>query len=230
MWDIAIYLIFFAIVALFIWRKPDYKENMLYILNNLKTVYINFLHWNISKIIIRIYSILAWLIISSPFLALSVYLIFKLSKVFNTQSLSLFINSWDIDANLLTAFISNIWSVLFLILILVLVFGFFVFTFMYWDFLIQNIYKWYIEKTKIPYSKNLYFSWTHIYKFLWVLTRKSLYLLIPVLILLWGILVLAILYSTWKITNDPTNPNMLLWAVSLLYFIWTSIFLAYLYR
>ncbi|MCK9272057.1 hypothetical protein M0P65_00735 [Candidatus Gracilibacteria bacterium] len=229
MGDIAIYLIFFAIVALFIWRKPDYKENMLYILNNLKTVYINFLHWNISKIIIRIYSILAGLIISSPFLALSVYLIFKLSKVFNTQSLSLFINSGDIDANLLTAFISNIWSVLFLILILVLVFGFFVFTFMYGDFLIQNIYKGYIEKTKIPYSKNLYFSWTHIYKFLGVLTRKSLYLLIPVLILLGGILVLAILYSTGKITNDPTNPNMLLGAVSLLYFIGTSIFLAYLF-
>lgn len=226
--DITIYLIFFIVVGFFIWRKPNYKEDMLYILNNLKTVYLNFLHWNISKIIIRIYSILAWLIISSPFLVLAIYLIFKLSKVFNIQSLSLFISTGDIDANLLTAFIGNIWTVLFLILILILIIGFFAFTFMYGDFLIQNIYKWYLEKTKLPYSKNSYFSWTHIYKFLWVLTRNSLYLLIPVLILLGGVLVLVILYRFWIIVNNLDNPNMLLWAVSLVYFIWTSFYLAYL--
>ncbi|HBA45345.1 TPA: hypothetical protein DEG21_01700 [Patescibacteria group bacterium] len=68
-------------------------------------------------------------------------MIFKLSKVFNKESLSLFISTGDIDSNLLLAFLGNIWSVIFLIFILVLIVSFFAFTFMYGDFLIQNIYK-----------------------------------------------------------------------------------------
>ncbi|EKD66203.1 MAG: hypothetical protein ACD_49C00060G0045 [uncultured bacterium (gcode 4)] len=228
-WDIIIYLIVFAFIGFFIWRKPNYRKDIFLILNNLKTVYLNFVHWNISKVIIRLYSFVTWLIISSPFLALAIYLIFKLSKVFNKESLSLFISTGDIDSNLLLAFLGNIWSVIFLIFILVLIVSFFAFTFMYGDFLIQNIYKWYLEKTKIPYSKNLYFSWKHISKYLWVLVWNSLYLAIPMLILFAGILVLVILYKYKIITNDPSNPNMILWGISLLYFIWVSVYFVYLF-
>ncbi len=224
------YVIALIIVLLCLYFLKNYRKNVKLIFENILLLYKNFIHWNISKLIIAIYSTILWFIFSIPFLAMCIYFIYKLSDKFDPKSIDLLMYTWSIDSNLITSFVENIWTIFGVIVSLILIVCLFIFTFMYWYFLLQNVYKSYIEWKRLWYLKNFYFSWKYMWKYLWTLSWVALYMLIPLWIWLLWFIVLAILWFFWIINENMTFiENMILWWSTIIFFILLFVFFIYLW-
>ncbi|EKE28373.1 MAG: hypothetical protein ACD_3C00067G0007 [uncultured bacterium (gcode 4)] len=153
-----IFAVIIAAIGFSLYKKPNYRKNVLKIVNDILLVYKNFLHWNISKIVLNTYGWLFWLIISSPLIAFAIFLLFKTTSSIWSESinaLSLVIASWDFNAILkaLSSFWTNwIWFLLTLLFVLLIIIVF-LFIFLYSYFLLQNIYKNYLEWKRLQISK-----------------------------------------------------------------------------
>lgn len=58
----------------------------------------------------------------------------------------------------------------------------FICTYTYGNFLLQNVYKSYVIGEKLPYTKNLYFSWKHFRAYIGILGWSSLYVIAPIFV------------------------------------------------
>ena len=54
-----VFLLIAAVIGFFAYRRPLYRSKLKYMLDNIVLVYRNFIHWNISKLVIYVYS---WLL------------------------------------------------------------------------------------------------------------------------------------------------------------------------
>ena len=124
-----------------------------------------------------------------------------------------------------------------LIFNIVLIISLYILAFIYWDILIQNIYRYYLNWEKLAFLKNWYFSFKHMWKYIGVITWVWLYLLIPFWVLLAGFLVLFWLSYFWALsTVQWTTWSFALWlisiaiiAISMIYFFYLWIRLAFSY-
>lgn len=148
----------------------SYIANLQQILGNIILLYRNFLHWNISKICIFLYANIVGLIASLPFIGVIVYQYFtSYSKLGFSVSAEVFL-------------LNNISTIGITLLLLLCIITIFICTYTYGNFLMQNVYKSYLVGEKLPYAKNLYFSWKHFRAYIGILGWISLYLLAPITI------------------------------------------------
>jgi len=171
--------------------KKDFKEffnTILYLFKDISFLYKNFFHWNISKLIIKIYSFFLWISFSFPFIVFLIIIAFIDP-----------INWLDIISGLAsdkTMWIKIIWTLLvhpffvtFEIFIFVLFFISFIFWYSYSIFLETNLYNEYINKNKLGYLKNYYFNLSIIKQYTLILLRILWYLFLYFSILIcWFIL------------------------------------------
>lgn len=205
------------------------QQMFLQVFSDLKVLYSNFIHWNISKILIGIISLVLWILMALPFFAVWFLLAYLSPIDWKTIFSSLYLwNSFDFL--LLSVLSQNIFYVIFIILIVILwVWIFFLWT-SYKYVLISKLYLNYIDWEKMPYFKgNIYFSWKYIIKYTSLLWVSALYLLIPFFLFIIFAWILILIFGwfdwVWAIMKNPIN---LFSSLLLLFFIASLIFFFYI--
>ena len=174
-----------------------YQQVLAQVFNDLKLVYKNFLHWNLSKIVLFAYVILASLILSIPFLVVMFYGIYLLAP--SVQSIP--VNESAQMAGILLSHIPLVLMILFCGLVILSIIVFF---FAYYYYLLSRVYQGYFDEERLGYFSNHYFSWKHIWKYLGMISWVGLYLLLPVLG--FGVLFLILgALSLWFGGNSISN-------------------------
>ncbi len=180
-------------------------------------LYKNLIHWNFSKLLILLWSILLWFLSTTPFI-----LIFLVYSLFSDVKINMLI-LWMFNWALLPDFFWNF------ILILIIVFYFIIFS--YSNILLINLNNSYLDWNKLAYKKNKYFKIKKVYNYFKLSFLNFLILLIPVLIF-------TILITILVLISGGTNEILSLvssWMfnyftiLSFLFFILGFISIIYLY-
>lgn len=158
---------------------------------DISLLYKNFLHWNLSKLTIWLFAIVAGTILSLPAIGLILWAGYSILSTVPEASLSLFTTSGDIDATLLSTLMNHTWTLIGVGILCVLVIAIYGFTLTYAYFLELKLYEGYLTGNQLPIKKNLYFSKYHLRKFLGILGWTSLYVLYPIAA---GVSVLFVLF------------------------------------
>jgi hypothetical protein len=183
-----------------------YQEAMKKIFQDIILIYKNFWHWNLSKITLFIYAIVASFVFSIPFLAGAFWGMYKLLPYLNTIPVSE-------PQQVLGVLIQNLPYTLLLILCGLSILAIVIFFFTYLYYLLTHVYKGYLDGVQLPVSKNYYFSWSHIQKSMAVVSWMSLYLLVPIisgLVLFFAIGALSFVFP------DTTSAKFILGIVGLI--------------
>lgn len=154
-------------------------------------LYKNFLHFNISKILIYLVSLLIALVLALPFLI--IWFIYLSNNDYS-------INIYDLLAN---QFLLVVWSILWL------VFLFFVSAWYYYSFLLlNNLNLNYIERKKLDFTKNYYFNFKMFWNYIKLFFYNFLILLSPVVLFTIWFFVLIIIFWGY----DASLNAVLAWA------------------
>ncbi len=224
------YLVVWIILIICLYFFKNYRKNVNIIFEDIKLLYKNFIHWNVSKIIILIYSFLFSTIISLPFIWLLAYLSYNVFIQFDQKLLQDFLVNGKIDNELINIIFLNTKTILVIFLLLSIILCIFLLIFTYGNLLLQNVYKSYLSWKILKYKSNLYFSKQYFLKYIFTFGWVSLYMLIPVLILLWFLIIIRILWYFWFITIYLTNTqSIVLWISTIIILFFIIILFVYLY-
>lgn len=213
-------------------KKIFMLETLKSILWDIQLIYKNFFHWNISKILIYICSILLGILLSVPFI-----LILAWSMYFDPipwkEVISSYYQSGSLNMSLLSYVYNNMWILIGEAVLLLSAFLFFIFWYSYKTLTFTNIYFWYITGEKIPYFKNIYFHIQTIFSYIKLLSLVIVTLLIPILI--FWISFFILIYIFWWIemvfklfdTGNNTLFSIILWIIA---FICLFVFMYLAYR
>lgn len=185
----------------------SYLSNLKQIGQDIILLYRNFIHWNISKILIFLYASIGGFILSLPFLGIFVY-----------QYITVY-SSLIVETNMPGFIAGHLVALSITILLIATIVTIFICAYSYSYFLIQNVYKSYLAGDRLPYRANLYFSWQHIRAYIGILGWIALYLLGPVAVFLVCMLIIGIIAAF-----NPGLPPFILGSISLVVsvvlFIW----------
>ncbi len=183
---------------------PWLLELLKQVLKDIILLYRNFLHWNLSKILIKISSFLLWIILSSPFLIIIVVFCFIDP-----------INWWDIITstvdrnNMSLELVRDIWTYPFFIIIETLLWILAFFAFFLWNSyslpLESNLYLSYINSDRIKLFKNYYFKVDKIKKHILIMLRIVWFLFIPILIFLLSFIIFYIVVNLFWIQTTESS-------------------------
>lgn len=151
--------------------------------------YKNFIHWNISKIVISIAQILLWFLMALPFIIVLIILYFSfwLQVYFDWLQINILSMLSFLGEHPVIFIIFMLFSLLWWLTML--------FAYSYRKVLFTKLNLTYLDWEKMSYLKNSYFDFKLIKKFMWVISMVALYMLIPVLIFL--VLFLIIFFMFW---------------------------------
>ena len=184
---------------------------------DLVLLYKTFLHWNISKIIIVIYSIIVWFISILPFV-----FVFFIYSFFSDVDMWMLIQ-WMFTWKLLFNFIWNI------ILLLIVVIYFIIFS--YSNVLLFRLNNNYIDWWKVSYSDKIYFDFKRLFKYFKLSLLNILILLVPFIV--FSILIAILFMFSWSLLE--TRDLVSSWAfnyftvLSLLFLLLTLLSVSYLF-
>lgn len=195
---------------------------------DLSLLFKNFIHWNISKILIWILSFLLWVLLWLPILILMV-IIWYFDPV-NWQELLYNMTSQStIPIQFYSELIANVWYVVlqwFLALVLITLFIIWI---SYKFILYSKLNLSYLSWKKLPYKENVYFDFALIKKFAWILGWGGLYLLIPIWVFILSFIILyfifgwaSILWSLWTWFNAFSIILLIIAILCILVFIYIS--------
>lgn len=191
--DLFIYTVILIISLLFILFSPSYKENIIYITKNIIKVYRNFFHWNLSKIVIWIYSRIFWIIINIPIAIIVVGILYSISSSVKLEWVNNLMLENKIDYWLVSLFLSKPFAIISVIILSLVMLYLFIFAMMYWELLQQNIFINYFKWEKLKILKNYYLNYKLIWKFFKLFFVSFSLILLPI-ILAW-IYIIVILLS-----------------------------------
>ncbi|MDD2916625.1 MAG: hypothetical protein PHH70_02135 [Candidatus Gracilibacteria bacterium] len=176
-----------------------YIRNIKQIFQNLVSLYGNFIHWNISKILVFLYENIAGFILSLPFVGVIVYQYFSdYNKLGFASSIDEFM-------------LGNIGNIIITMISFLVILVIFICTYTYGNFLMMNVYKSYLNGDRLPYRENLYFSWKHFRTYMGILGWASLYVLAPIVVCMIFIIPMGLLAK-----NVPGSMTILVGIVSIL--------------
>lgn len=183
-------------------------------------LYKNFLHWNISKVIIFLWSIFLW------FLAILPFVIF-IFLYWYFVDLDLKDLSFQIVSN-------SLWNDWIVNIFLYVSKFFFVFAYLYWYVLLVHLSLHYVKGKKMKYFSNYYFDIARIRKYMSITIFSALLLALPVL--LFFILIFGLVLVVWVeesknliILSSSNGENNFFTIISLLFFIVSSIWFVYIF-
>lgn len=178
------------------WFFIEFASEVHLVLQDILFIYKNFIHWNISKILISVLSILLGIICALPFILVTVIGAFidpvpwlnMLWAENISQEVLLRWLAWHPYWIVLIIFLSTISTVFFLL------------GSSYGSFLLARLSGKYVQRKRLEYKKNLYFSFVHLKVYIAIISWNALYLMAPILI--WGgcIFFLYLIYNIWYMT------------------------------
>lgn len=188
-------------------------------------LYKNFVHWNISKIVISVVTIILWFVMALPF-------IFVLVVLYFSFNLSVYLDS--IQVNMISLY-TFLWQrpVLFFVFMLFVLLAWLtmLFWYSYKKVLLTKLNLAYINWEKLSYKNKSYFDFKLIWKYIWVISWVSLFVAIPILVFLviFFVLFFSFWWSEWvqsMIASSRFNPftvlSFLLFVVCLIAFVYIS--------
>lgn len=190
--DLFIYTVILIISLLFVLFLPNYRENIIYIAKNIIKVYRNFFHWNLSKIVIWIYSRIFWIIINIPIAIVIVGILYSISSSVKLEWVNNLMLENKIDYWLVSLFLSKPFAIISVIILSLVMLYLFIFAMMYWELLQQNIFINYIKWEKLKILKNYYLNYKLIWKFFKLFFVSFSLILLPI-ILAWIYIIIILL-------------------------------------
>lgn len=200
---------------------------------DLTLLYKNFLHWNISKILISIFSFLLWALLSLPFFALSIWLAY-FDPIDWKDIIYSFYTIKSFWLSFMTALSSHLFYVIIEWFLIILAIGFFMFGYSYKIITITKLYFSYLKWEKLSFMKNIYFNIKKILSYLSVISWIALILSLPFLFFI--IVFFILLFSFWwieEVSNMLANywvTNMFSITAWIFFFICILVFLYLAYR
>lgn len=168
------------------------------IFGDVQKLYLNFVHWNVSKLVYYIYWVLLALVGIIP-----VFLLFLLTIWFSDLSIAMIADFFAWTANgfelIGAVFASPIASILGLLLLVIMVLVWYS-ALSYGEYLIYGLNFDYIKsKTPKIFSKKRYLNWKFLWKYILVWAWLSLFVIIPYLVFALIFLVIVLYFG------DPIN-------------------------
>ena len=151
------------------------------ILKDILFVYKNFIHWNISKLIISIWSIILAMGVAFPFfvLALIVGLIDPIPWV---SIIGYVLTGTDISLELIGSLAQHPYWIAIMVFLIATCIVIFLLASSYSLILQAHLIFSYTKWKKLGFKDNLYFSKTHISTLMWILCWNMAYLIAPIFI------------------------------------------------
>jgi len=186
----------------FLTIKNIFLLDIFSVLRDIVFAYKNFLHWNVSKVLISLWSFMLGVILSLPvFIIIIILWIFDSiiwSEIIAYALSGSNVASYELIGHVATHPFNLIWMVFLLIIAIWL--------FLLWSwyslFLKAELSLGYVKEKKLKYKKNYYFHRWYILKFLGIISWSSLYLLIPIIVWLGTVFLLYLLYDIWFLNFD----------------------------
>ncbi|NUJ98198.1 hypothetical protein HGA92_05440 [Candidatus Gracilibacteria bacterium] len=170
----------------------DFKKLIKTIFNDVLFLYNNFIHWNISKIIISLSTFVLGIITFLPFFFVVIFLMWidpiVWKDIFHYSEIG-------ISPDLVHMIQDNIFIVFLELIFLLLGFVVFFLTVSYKIILQLYLTKSYLNNTLLPYKKNLYFNKEAFILYIKIFAWQSFYFLIPLGIFIFGLILLGIIFS-----------------------------------
>lgn len=161
-------------------------------------LYKNFLHWNISKLLISLWSILLGFIVVIP-LFIIIIVIWFLDPIAWTELIS-FILSWsDISYNIVWEIAMHPYWLVCMIFLVVVGMFLFLLASSYSLLLQANLSLHYLKGKPLKYKKNLYTSRKYISTFMSLISWNIMYLLAPIVIWVWVVFFMYLFFNIWFI-------------------------------
>lgn len=205
-------------------------ENIKKIFLDLWILYKNFIHWNISKILIYLFSFLLWILFSLPFfLVLSI--LFFVDPINWKDIISTYFTTGTVGFSFFEAISVWIWYIILEWLLFILWFFWFIFWYSYSFINILNLNLKYLNWEKISYMKNVYFDFTYIKKYFYILNWLWLFFLVFLLLFLFIFFIVVMLFwwidSVYNLSITNTYFNIF---TLILFIIFVFVFLYYAFR
>lgn len=187
-------VIFFAIYFNYFYMFKDLQK----IFSNIFMLYRNFFHWNISKLLIFIFSIVLWALLTIPFFATTLIIAQFDPVPWNNIFASFLYTQW-VSMEFVTAFQNYFWYMLIQLFFWITIVFVFIFWIQYWKICLYKLNLSYLSWNKLWFFKNIYFSPKKISKYFWIVSFLSLMVLLPILFFI--LLTILIILLTWGLTN-----------------------------
>lgn len=164
--------------------------------------YKNFIHWNISKILISLWCFILWVILSLP--AFIVAIVVGLLDPIAWSEIIVYMLSWSTDVSYqliwwVAMYPYNLVLMLFIIVVWICLF-------LLWScyalFLKAELSLWYTKSKKLKYSKNHYFNRSYILRFIGIICWSFTYMLAPVVIWVGLVFFMYLFYNIWFLGFD----------------------------
>lgn len=169
------------------------------ILFDILFAYKNFVHWNISKILISFWSFTLWIILSLP-VFISAIIIGMLDPI-EWSEIAAYLLSWsDVSYQLVWGIALHPYNLVFMVFLWVV--G--LFLFLLWSsyslFLKAELSLGYVKWKKLKYRKNHYFNRWFIFRYIWIMSWNIVYIIAPIIIWVWVVFFMYLFYNIWFIT------------------------------
>jgi hypothetical protein len=201
------------------------------ILADLSLVYKNFIHWNISKVIIYVWALLLGILLSLPFFLLLAWIVF-LDPIDWKDIIATYNITNSVGLSFLTAISTYYVYIIIEFFIFVLWVAFFSFWYSYYIIPLTNLYINYLKWVKLSFFSNIYFNFKKIFSYISILIWGTMVFFIPLvvfilwffisLLLLWGIENVFQAYEQWTVSIF----SVIIWIIFLICFL-IFIYLAY---
>lgn len=168
------------------------------IFSDIGILYKNFLHWNLSKIIIVLAAFALWLLLALP-VALILGIMVYFDPIEWKNIIYNYYTTQTVWLSLLTALSAHFVYFIIEWILLIIAAGLFFFWMSYQMVLLTKLNLDYTQGITLEYLKNYYFNFAIIWKYLWILIWIGLILLIPFVIFL--LLVIWLFFAFWGIDN-----------------------------
>lgn len=194
------------------------------IIQDAMLAYKNFIHWNISKILISIWSFILWIIISFPIFA--VIIVVWLLDPINWSEVVVYVLSWsnEVSYQLLWGLALHPVNLAMMVLLIFTGIVLFLFWSSYWLFLKAKLSFSYLKGKRLKFRKNYYFEREHILKFIWIISWSFVYMLAPVIIWVGAIFFVYLFFNIGLFSFDVLS---ILVAILTFIFILAWIYLLY---
>ncbi len=143
------------------------------------TLYRNFWHWNLSKIVILGACTLLATLLSLPFIGIIWWLVTQLIGSLDTGVISKLLSEGTLDPSAIGLLMSHGWALFGTLISGLMIIGIFVILLSYGYFLLLRIYSKYLDGVRLPLRSNLYWKPAYITKFTAVFGWTTLAILIP---------------------------------------------------
>lgn len=201
------------------------------IFGDISLLYKSFFHWNISKILIVIFAFFLWILVSLPFFAI-LWIVVYFDPIDWKDIAYNYYTTESFGLSLMTALSSYLWYIILEWILFILAVWFFMFGYSYKTISLTNLNLSYLNQEKIWFFKNVYFNFSTIWKYLWVISWISLILLVPFLLFL--VIFVVTLFSLWgldvvsnMVRENYTNPFTIIVWVSFFTLLLVFLYLAY---